>query len=410
MRKLQHFFSGTLDVTVDTPFPPRLLNLSAQRGIGFCGISWHSSTCFSLTIPEHAKQEFMSLVDAQQGHCQVGRRRGLPLLLTRLSKRIGFLAGLCCAIFAVCVLSRFIFVVEITGNDTVSTAEIRTALERAGLDVGVYGSHLSLSQLTQTTLSYLDGISWMSINLYGTRAVVEVREITPAPDIPPTDGLYDIVSCGNGIIEVIEVHRGQAFVAVGDTVTEGQLLVSGSVELLPPLYSTEPSQWLSVASSAVVWARTWRELTAVIPLTAMVKDSADATVHSFGWNFFGHNGSFLSHSILFPTGYTKTKESHSLPHLEDVPVTFLTIEETPYHVSEVLLQREASISLLQERLLQQVQEVIGTEGCIVASDFELQEKDGLLWVTIQAECYEQIATQVEGRSRIPKELPPVPSP
>lgn len=399
--KLQHFLGGTLRLTVETPFPPRLLNLCAQENILFWGITWHSDTQFSLTIPQRTEQRFLSLVERGRGKIQSHNTQGLPTFLSGFRHRIGFLLGLSCSLFAVSVLSQFIMIVEITGNQQVSTGEIRTALERAGLHVAVRGSDLSLSQLTQVALSHLEGVSWMSINVYGTRAVIQIEEATPAPEIPPIDGLYDIISEASGIIDAIQVHRGQALVEVGDTVIEGQVLISGNVELPTPIYSTEPSLWMSFVSSGVIWARTWRELTAVIPLTAEVKSIDGVAVNSYQWNVLGRSGTLLQHPILFPTQYEKTKRSFFLPWLSEFPFSLTHVEETPYTLTTASINQNASTLLLEKRLLTQLEALVGVDGSIVATDFQIKEENGLLKVTLQAECYEEIGYTVEGIPRQP---------
>lgn len=401
MVKFSHFLGGHCTVTITAPFLPRLLNLCATENLLFWGLHWKSATELSLSIPQNELESLTALVARQGGILSIEKESGFPLLLKRLRRRIGFILGMTLSLLAVTLLSRFVFVIEITGNQRVSSGEIRLALERAGLTSGTYGGGLPLSQMTQATLSQLEGISWMSINIHGTRATVQVVEATLAPKIPPTEGLFDIVSQANGIIESIQVHQGQALVEVGETVMVGQLLISGNVELPPPLYSTEPSLWMSVPSSGSVWARTWHELTAVIPLTTRTKTDLGVTIHSYQLDLLGDVTSFFTHQLLFPTNYQKIRSTFHLPELESVPISVIHMEETPYHLTEATLNREESRLLLETRLLSQLAFLVGEDGEIRSTSFQTVESNGLLSVTLSAECFEEIGTVTEGTLRQP---------
>lgn len=402
MINLSHFLGGYLQVSVEIPFPPRLLNLCSQEGIRFWGVVWQSGGEISFSIPRKEWRKLEALVARHGGTVFVEKSRGLPPFLGGFRHRIGFLVGMSLSLFAVSVLSQFIFVVEISGNDRVSTGEIRIALEEAGLDVGVYGKSLAISRLTQEALSKLEDISWMSVNLYGTRAVVTVLERTLPPEIIPREGLYDMVAVAGGIVEEINLHSGEAMVEVGETVVSGQVLISGNVELPPPIYSQNPSMWMTVVGSGRVWARTWREITAVIPMSAMVKEEGKGvTMNSYVWDFFGETHSFLHHSVLFPSYYEKSRQVYHIPTLEEIPFSWVHIQETPYQLREVELNLLSSRKMLEERLLEELQYLVGEEGEIRETSFEVVQKDGLLQVTLFAECYEDIATRVEGTYRQP---------
>lgn len=401
--KLRQFFGGTQQVTVETTFPPRLLNLCAKEQILFWGLQWNSNSNISFSIPQKHLSLLHDLVEKQGGILSVGESQGLPRICQRFSRRFGFLVGLSLSLFAVSVLSQFIFVVDISGNEQVSTGEIRIALEKAGLDVGVYGKTLALSQLTQVAMSHLEGISWMSVNLYGTRAEVIVRESTKAPEIPPVEGLYDVISEADGIISAIQVHNGEALVELGETIGKGQVLISGNVELKPAEYSTEPSQWMSLPASGQIWARTWRSLTAVIPLTAQVKESLGVAMNGYSLDFFGQSKELFNHCVLFPTGYEKSRSSYFLPKLDSLPFSLTHVEETPYQLRTQDLNLNGSRSLLEEALKEELDYLVGEQGQILTTEFTAIQKDGVLSVTLLAECYEEIGTQVVGSVRQPVE-------
>lgn len=404
MVKLHQFLTGYTRIQVETPFPPRLFNLCARENLLFWGLVWMDATTMEISVSKHQLKALKQLVERQGGRVQEQESGGLPAFFQGFSHRVGFWVGLSLSLFAIVVLSHFVFVLEITGNEEVPTQDIVQALDVAGLKVGSFGGSLKLSQISQHAMSQLEGIAWMSINLKGTRVFVDVRESVAPPELSPTEGLLDLVATVDGMVEALQVHRGEALVAVGDTVTAGQVLVSGNVELKPPLYSLEPSHWMEVPSSGVVVARTWREITVVTPSIYQEKvEKAEAVVSVYSWQYgmFQRSGKLFSHNILFPDGYDKQKTNYYLPRLEEFPFSLHSYKETPYTTSPRELNYKLAVPILEDRAMTYLLEQIGADGEVVAFDFEVFEKEGLFGVTLHGECLEEISLTVEGTLRQP---------
>ena len=70
----------------------------------------------------------------------------------------------------------------------------------------------------------------------------------------------------------VEAEQGAAVVAEGDVVAKGDVLIAGTVTMEPPKYSDMPNRYYQTHARGRVWARTWRVLTAAIPLETRVKN------------------------------------------------------------------------------------------------------------------------------------------
>lgn len=160
---------------------------------------------------------------------------------------------------------------EVKGNERVPTAVILSQLRQLGVRPGVYGPGLDRQQLAQETLREMEELSWMGINLHGTRLEVIVREAVASPERIDEEGYFDIVAEADGIVTHIEPEQGDAAVQEGDTVLAGEMLISGTVTMEPPKYSDLPTRYYQTHARGRVWARTWRTLTAQIPLEANTK-------------------------------------------------------------------------------------------------------------------------------------------
>ena len=169
LKRTVNFLRGSVRLEVAGPFPERFLNLCAQNGVPFWGVEWVDQTCLRLNVTRRGSSRAVEL--AQRVGCTAthARHAGIPYFLERFRRRYALLAGLALSLAAVCVLSRFVLTIDVQGNQTVPTAKILSELRRQGLRPGVYGPGLDQGLLVQETLIQLPELSWMAVNLHGTR-------------------------------------------------------------------------------------------------------------------------------------------------------------------------------------------------------------------------------------------------
>ena len=101
----------------------------------------------------------------------------------RFRKRYALLMGLSCSIAAALILSQFILVIDVTGNQSVSTSEICATLSRLGFGIGSYGPSVNERELVNRALLELEDVGFLSINIKGVRA--EVVVFLPVPPAIP---------------------------------------------------------------------------------------------------------------------------------------------------------------------------------------------------------------------------------
>ena len=269
---------GELRVVARGPFPERLMNVCAQNGISFWALEWRDGHTLSMTVRQEDRKQLWKL--AERGGCTVETEgsRGLPAFLARFRTRYAFLAGFALSLAAVCILSSFVLTIQVTGNETVPTGVILSELRRLGVRPGAYGPALERRQIAEEALLSLDELFDMGYEaiFVGSGAglpgfLVQVREAVQPPELTKEEGHYHVVSKADGIVTRVETMDGEAAVKEGDTVTEGEILISGTVSMEPPMYSDQPVRYYQTHARGRVEARTWRTLTASIPLTAQVK-------------------------------------------------------------------------------------------------------------------------------------------
>lgn len=392
LQRLVNALRGSVRLEVEGAFPERFLNLCAQRGVLFWRVEWLEPTRLRLTVTRRGSRQAAALGERVLCTVTPAERAGLPYFLARFRRRYAFWVGLGLSLAAVCILSSFVLTIQVEGNEKVSTAAILTELRRQGLSVGTYGPGLDERAVSNKVLLQIPELSWMSINLYGTRAEVLVREAVPAPEVADQSQTGSVVAAASGLITRIEPLSGQAVVEVGDTVVEGETLISGTVLLEAPQYSENPYVGqLQVRASGRVWARTWRTLTACIPLESQVKRYTGQQASRWSVTILGRRFDFFGKGGISFARYDKISRTWTLtlPGGREMPLTVSRETCRAYETETLSVSAEAAEELLRVQLLADLEETVG-EGEIVSTNYAVETAEGMLTVTLQAECREEI--------------------
>ena len=398
MKRLMNMLFGTAVVVVSGPFPERVINLCAQERIRFWALEWLDEHTVRLITRRQTLSVLEQLAERVGCSIQVESRRGLPDFLIRFRRRYAFLLGLTLSLCAAAVLSRFVMTIEVTGNRQVPTAVILSQLRQYGVRPGVYGPSIDRSQVAQEARLALDGIAWMGINLHGTRLEVIVRETIPQPERIDEQGWYDVVAEADGIITHVEAELGDAVVQEGDTVLAGEVLISGTVTMEPPQYSDQPARYYQTHARGRVWARTWRSLTAAIPLEAEVKAYTGETAERWTLRVAGRRFGLWGGGPL-GIGWETGAEIHtlSLPGGLKLPVSLTRERARAYERQNAEVNTEAAQAMLEEHLQVRLAALLGEDGTVESKTIEARIRDGVLCVTLNAECREEIGTERPGQ-------------
>ncbi|MBO8141425.1 MAG: sporulation protein YqfD [Firmicutes bacterium] len=181
-----------------------------------------------LLVARAAAGDFPRLARAARLHgvqLRIVQKAGLPFFLARARRRHGFIVGgaLCAALLY--GLSQFIWFVRVEGNERLSAEEVLAVAAGAGLRPGVLRDEVRRDIVERRLHLELPQIAWTAVNVRGAVATVRVVERTGL-DVDAR-GPGHIVSAGDGVVERVTVIRGEALVAPGDTVRQGQPLISG---------------------------------------------------------------------------------------------------------------------------------------------------------------------------------------
>ncbi len=407
MKKLINLLRGYTEWSVTGAFPERMLNLCGEYRLPFWHLRWVDGNTFTFRTALSDRKRVLELAERAMCDTAVISRRGLGAAVGALAGRWGFLLGLAICMLAVSYLSKFLLVVEVSGNVSVPDAVILSELQRLGVRPGAYGPDIAAREVANEALIALPDLSYMAINLYGTRAEVLVRERTERPQLLEEKVPADVVSVTDGIILDIRTDSGQALVADGDIVAAGEVLITGKVDLKEPQYSEIDLGYLVVHAAGEIRARTWRTLEESVPLETGKKMYTGAETTRYGLKILWGQVDFFENSSISYGRYDKITCTRILTVAgREMPLGLITTTLREYTLTRAPLNVEEAEARLKQLLQWRLNDLMDSnDGIVLRSDYVTRMADGLLTVTLLAECEEEIGRTVElpgetGRVRV----------
>ena len=216
----------------------RLLNLCGNHNILVWNIESHGDYD-TMNISVKGFFALKPLLKKTGTKASVLKRYGLPFFMSKMQRRKIFVAGfICCMIFWI-LMSRYIWNIKIEGNYALTEDVLLDYLEEKDVRVSMKKSRLRIEELEKALREDYDVITWTSVQVKGTTLLVYIKE-NEMPDYDQigqpaqTEGM-DLIAAKAGMVSYIITRSGVPHVVLGDTVNEGDVLVSGAV----PVYNED---------------------------------------------------------------------------------------------------------------------------------------------------------------------------
>lgn len=385
MSKIYDRIKGTVRTEICGAFPETVLNACALNAIELWDLECVDPYTVRLTVHEAQLESLQSVASGSMCDLKVLSLRGGSRNKGFLLRRKWLLISAVLAAVLLFFSSLFIWEIDITGCDKLTEGQVLRALEDCGVTQGTYWPGVSTDLVRSRMLTRLPEIAWMTVNVSGSRAMVLISERQEKPEIYLESDASDIIAGKTGIISRMSVLNGKPLVVKGQAVTEGEILVSGFMDSI----TNAPRL---VRAQADVMADTWYELTAVCPAQSETKTEEGFSYSRFALRFGKRRINFYFGGGKRLDEYDKIVYEYNLglDGMFALPVTLVREKLTRWEESPAETGREQEMA---DRLYASLQEKI--DGQIVSSSFTVSQSEGLIHVTLRAQCYENIARSVE---------------
>lgn len=309
---------------------------------------------------------------------------GLPHLLWLYRKRAGLLIGGVLGVLLFVLSGRVLWDIRVEGNDALTKRQVLEELKQGGMHVGMLLPGWDRHETEMRILLETDRLSWVSVNMVGTVAYVEVRERVPVPEKEKTPAPANVVAVAEGIVERVEVYTGWAQVSAGQRVGAGELLISG-------VFDSQAQGYRVTRAAGRVFARTVREFCIEIPFEAEKKVYTGERKTQRTLFFFGKEIKLFKNSGI--DGYScdkiDTVEDFTLREGVTLPISFHKDTYLPYET--VRERRDAdTVRVLAYEALRRKIETELPEAELLKKTIRTEMDDGVFRLVCTLTCLEDI--------------------
>lgn len=315
--------------------------------------------------------------------------KGLAKLLSRYRRRPGIIVGLLLFFAVLRISGMFIWRVEVECPSGVDPLEVKQTLEELGCGTGTFIGACDFYKLSNDFIRQSSDVSWISVNMEGTTAKVELRSQLEGRRITSRDKPSNLIASRDGCVDFYVVCSGTPAVKVSQTVKKGELLVAGMLE------NKNTGEIRLMRSIGSVYAETLHRITVDVPFENERDVFTGRSETRKTLKIFSNNIKlYITDEILFEK-YDKitTEDEIILFGIIRLPVTLTTTVYNEYAVEKATLTPDEAMAKANSEFIDACDaELSGAD--ILSETVEREEYDSGCRITAVVRCLEDIASEV----------------
>ena len=387
LKILLNYILGYVNIKVEGFFIERFINICISKKILLWNIKRKKLTIMYANIGINDYKKLKPIAKKTKSKISIQNKKGLPFVVHKYRKRKIFVGLLAVIFIALFVMSKFIWNIEIKGNNQISKAEILEELNKQGLKIGAYKGKINSNSIINRVRLDRNDIAWMGIDLEGTNAIVEIKETSKAPEIIDENEYCNIVSNKEGMITKINVQNGTAVVKEGDIVKQGDILVQGYLE-------GKYTGIRYVHAKADIEAKIWYSKKEKVFLKQQIQVPTGATEEKYTLNINNFKINFYKTLSKFEN-YDTINENKKLMIFSNFYLPIEITKKTNYEYvnEEKIYTEEELIQLTQEKIEEELKEEISQKENIINKQTNVYPNEDYIEVEVIYEVLENIGNK-----------------
>ncbi|WP_333791704.1 sporulation protein YqfD, partial [Muricomes intestini] len=229
--------------------PERFLNLCRHHQIYIWGLT-PCGNAYELYMSLKGFRKLRPIVRKTHTRVVLISRVGLPFFIYKYRKRKLFFLSFFLCMGLLYLYSSFIWDIHFEGNEKWTNETLLEFLETKNVAPHMPKSKVDCAQIVKDIRKEYDDIVWVSASIDGSRLNIQIKEnedtfredgedktVSPAKGVDAqsqedTEQPKDLIASKDGVITSIITRTGVPQVHEGDTVSKGDILVSGRVEVV----------------------------------------------------------------------------------------------------------------------------------------------------------------------------------
>ena len=249
---------GYVTVRLRGPGLERLLNRIAELDIVLYKVEHPTLDVVILRLKVSDFRRLRPLLWNSQISVSILDKHGAPFFVGKFRARTLLAIGLLISFLLIAYLSNFLWFIEVVGQKTLPVETLKAVVEELGLQAGVARSAIEPRVIEGELLKRFPTLAWAQVSIKGTRVEILLTEREGLQNAHTLPG--SIYAAHDGVITEVFVLQGTPHVRDGDTVRQGDLLVSGE-------YYDAQGRKQSGAAQGIVKARVWYQAVGEAALT-----------------------------------------------------------------------------------------------------------------------------------------------
>lgn len=355
--KLIRLIRGYLKIIISGTEIERFLNICSKKGVNIWNLQCIEGS-YELNIYLKDFRNMKNVIKKTYTQIIIKERYGLPFFLFKCRKKKFFFIGIALFLLINYILSLRIWDIELDGSYSYTEYEIIECLKENSIYHGITISNISCNDIEKLIRNKYYDITWVSAEIKGTRLIVHIKENFDDYIVKNETDPYDLISSKSGTIVSIITRAGTPLVKPGAIVNEGDILVSGTIQIFDDNLELKSSAYVNADSD--IFIDTSYEYSDTLPISHIVKDYTGKEEHFYQAEIVNGKISSIFSNCNYEK-YDQIAQEYQLKLLNNffLPVRFwkITCKEYTEH-SEDYTEEEAS-EILNSRLnvfLQNLQE------------------------------------------------------
>ncbi len=242
--KIIRYVRGYIRIRIAGYSAERFLNACSHRGIMLWGLT-PAGRAYETNISIEGFRKLKPIIKKTGTKVSIVERSGLPFFLHKYRKRKMFFGGAFLFLALIFLMSRYIWNIDITGNQSYTDDTLLRFLETCDVKNGMPVGKVDCARIVKDIRKEYDDIIWVSASIRGTRLIIQVKEnedtirqIDEAAAEEEDAGAdqqaqaTDIVADKDCVITKLVPRSGIPMVGEGTEVKAGDILVSGHVPVV----------------------------------------------------------------------------------------------------------------------------------------------------------------------------------
>ncbi len=386
--RLWNYLRGYVIIVVEGYFIEKFINICTHRRILLWDVKVQEDQMISMRLSIKGFKHLRPVVRKAKCRVRLLRKVGLPFLFNRYRRRKAFFAGAILFVISIYAMTSFIWSVDITGNKELQTTQLEQSLAKHGIRTGALKYTVDTDRAVTGMLLEMRDISWISINVSGTRVRVELRERKKVPEIIPNDVPCDIIAIKDGMIKQVIATQGIEAAGEGDTVKKGQVLISGKIPL-----KEDEKKFKMVHAMGTVQARTWYEASELVRLTEVEKLKTGKVVNHYTLNLFSWKLELFHKKPSFENyKAVEVKKKLSIGENLVFPIEWVTNSFYEEKLVNAHINEEDAKNAATGKAYAKIIEKIPDNAEVVKKDLKFVNDETGLFAKVMVECIEDIGT------------------